>query len=117
MTLFVLLSICVVSLTLWLTQEIKSFGGKSAELFSKERKIVITTSIIFCTGFLLQAIKNGIAFLGTTIDKSNAKQRYVCNHLDLTNAFQLFTYILQDIVPIGVILSIHHKNFKVVATV
>lgn len=34
MILFILLSICVISLTLWLTQEIKTFGGKSAELFS-----------------------------------------------------------------------------------
>ncbi len=41
----------------------------------------------------------------------------MCNNLDLTNAFQLVTYILQDIVPIGVILAIHHKNFKVDATV
>ncbi len=36
----------------------------------------------------------------------------MCSHLNQANAFQLLTYVLQDIVPIAVILAIHHKNFK-----
>ena len=66
MIIFTLLIFCVISLTVWLSQEIKAFTGVSQLLFSKERRIVVITSVIFCTGFLLQAIKNGVASLGVS---------------------------------------------------
>ena len=56
----------MISLTVWLSQEIKAFTGVSQLLFSKERRIVVITSVIFCTGFLLQAIQNGVASLGVS---------------------------------------------------
>jgi len=66
MIIFTLLMVCVISLTVWLSQEIEAFTGVSQLLFSKERRIVIITSVIFCTGFLLQAVKNGLAALGVS---------------------------------------------------
>ena len=117
MIIFTLLIFCVISLTVWLSQEIKAFTGVNQSLFSQERKIVVITSVIFCTGFLLQAIKNGVALLGSTGQESTKPTPYVCLHLNEVNGFQLLTYVFQDIVPIAVILAIHHKNFKEVPAV
>jgi hypothetical protein len=77
---------------------------------------MIMVMLVFCSGFLLQLSKNLISYFSKnenytfTIEKENHK--YICTHNTLVNLFQFFTYIFEDLLPISVMLWMHHKNFR-----
>lgn len=53
LTIFTLLTISVITLTIWLTHEMKAFAGMHNNMFKSERRTVIITSLVFCSGFIL----------------------------------------------------------------
>jgi hypothetical protein len=59
------LTATVLSLTILLTREMKMFiriAGESEDIFDSERRNVLITSMIFCVGFIVELVKNGLAF-------------------------------------------------------
>jgi len=77
---------------------------------------MIMVMLVFCSGFLLQLSKNLISYFSKndkytfTIESEN--HNYICTHNTLVNLFQFVTYIFEDLLPISVMLWMHHKNFR-----
>jgi len=102
------------TLTFWLNSEMKAFA-RDEIMSSHERNQMLFTMMVFCSGYFLQMLKNLISFLGTIsggLVPPEDAQTYTCTHNTYVNLFQFTTYIFEDLLPIGVMLWMHHKNFR-----
>jgi hypothetical protein len=110
---FTVLTFFIVLLSYFLVREIKFFGH-SEQSHVDERKAVVLTSVMFCSGFFIQIAKNATAFRIYIYDGKDNNQKsnnYVCSHMGYANLFNMITYFLENIVPIFFILRMHKKNF------
>jgi hypothetical protein len=85
-------------------------------LSDRERSQMVMVMLVFCSGFLIQFTKNLISYFSNNTDyKFNIKDtngNYICTHNTIVNLFQFGTYIFEDLLPISVMLWMHHKNFR-----
>lgn len=97
----------MIVLTIWLACELKR-NGNFVDAHNELTTILLTLAV-FCFGYSMQVAKNALAFMILDTNDTCLSNKFADKYIDI---FQLFTYILQDIVPIVAILCIHRRNFS-----
>ena len=87
-------------------------GLFNSDQFRSERRFLKCTLVVFTLSYFLVVVRSFSFFYLITDPKIDVK-KWVCLHNFEVNLFNVVSYTIIDLVPLGTIFYLHWKNFRV----
>ena len=87
-------------------------GLFNSEQFRNERRFLKCTLIVFTISYFVVVVRSFLFFYMITNSEIDA-QKWVCKRNFEVNLFNVLSYIIIDLIPLGTIFYLHWKNFRV----